>query len=188
MLPPTPVRSKEYSALLDVADMTSNDSFDLFFGMFRYNPRAREHSNKIRDNMSSMECQLVAKESYIAATSEMRNNDGPYLYFSSIERIVPSICGPYVQKKKKKSCWDNTLVGTTVWLLWLMLLHILNCIRTSAGIATIINTIIIIIMRNHHSVSVIVRTASTSVERPIFLGVGQSLLSYIIGAGISSSI
>ena len=75
MLPPTPVRSKEYSALLDVADMTSNDSFDLFFGMFRYNPRAREHLNKIRDNMSSMECQLVAKESYIAATSEMRNND-----------------------------------------------------------------------------------------------------------------
>ena len=75
MLPPTPVRSKEYSALLDVADMTSNDSFDLFFGMFRYNPRAREHLNKIRDNLASMERQLVAKESYIAATSEMRNND-----------------------------------------------------------------------------------------------------------------
>ena len=75
MLPPTPVRSKEYSALLDVADMTSNDSFDMFFGMFRYNPRAREHLNKIRDNLASMERQLVAKESYIAATSEMRNND-----------------------------------------------------------------------------------------------------------------
>lgn len=75
MLPPTPVRSKEYSALLDVADMTSNDSFDLFFGMFRYNPRAREHLNKIRDNLASMERQLVAKESYIAASSEMRNND-----------------------------------------------------------------------------------------------------------------
>ena len=75
MLPPTPVRSKEYSALLDVADMTSNDSFDLFFGMFRYNPRAREHLNKIRDNLASMERQLVAKESYIAASAEMRNND-----------------------------------------------------------------------------------------------------------------
>ena len=57
MLPPTPVRSKEYSALLDVADMTSNDSFYLFFDMFRYNPRTREHLNKIRENLASMERQ-----------------------------------------------------------------------------------------------------------------------------------
>jgi prephenate dehydratase/prephenate dehydrogenase len=75
LLPPTPVRSKEYSALRDVADMTSNDSFDLFFGMFKYNPRARDHLNKMRDNLASMERQLVAKESYLAASSEIRSND-----------------------------------------------------------------------------------------------------------------
>jgi arogenate dehydrogenase (NADP+), plant len=75
LLPPTPVRSKEYSALLEVADMTTHDSFDLFFGMYRYNPRARDHLNKIRDNLASMERQLVAKESYLAATLEMRTNE-----------------------------------------------------------------------------------------------------------------
>jgi arogenate dehydrogenase (NADP+), plant len=75
LLPPTPVRSKEYSALLDVADMSTHDSFDLFFGMFRYNPRAHEYINKIRDNLASMERQLVAKESYIAASTEIRHND-----------------------------------------------------------------------------------------------------------------
>jgi prephenate dehydrogenase len=41
LLPATPVTSKEYAALCDVADMTSGDSFDLFFGMFKFNSRAK---------------------------------------------------------------------------------------------------------------------------------------------------
>ena len=75
LLPPTPVISKEYAALCDVADMTSGDSFDLFFGMFKYNDNAREHMTKLRDNLASLERQLAAKEAYLAATVELRNNE-----------------------------------------------------------------------------------------------------------------
>jgi len=62
LLPPTPVTSKEYAALCDVADMTSGDSFDLFFGMFKFNERAKDHLNKMRDNLARVERQLAAKE------------------------------------------------------------------------------------------------------------------------------
>ena len=75
LLPPTPVISKEYAALCDVADMTSGDSFDLFFGMFKYNENARDHLSKLRDNLAALERQLAAKEAYLAATVELRNNE-----------------------------------------------------------------------------------------------------------------
>jgi arogenate dehydrogenase (NADP+), plant len=92
LLPPTPVRSKEYSALRDVTDMTASDTFDLFFGMFRYNPRARDHLNKLRDNLASMERQLVAKESYLAASSEMRSNDRQRL-LAETKRLLQEVVG-----------------------------------------------------------------------------------------------
>lgn len=75
LLPPTPVISKEYAALCDVADMTSGDSFDLFFGMFKFNDRAKDHLSKMRENLSTLERQLAAKEAYLAASAEMRNTD-----------------------------------------------------------------------------------------------------------------
>jgi prephenate dehydrogenase len=75
LLPPTPVSSKEYAALCDVADMTLGDSFDLFFGMYKYNANAREHLHKMRENLANIERQLVAKESYLAASAELRHND-----------------------------------------------------------------------------------------------------------------
>jgi arogenate dehydrogenase (NADP+), plant len=76
LLPPTPVVSKEYAALCDVADMTAGDSFDLFFGMYKYNQdRAKTHLVKLRDNLANIERQLVAKESYLEATAELHNQD-----------------------------------------------------------------------------------------------------------------
>lgn len=75
LLPATPVTTKEYAALCDVADMTAGDSFDLFFGMFKFNDRAKEHLNKMRDNLAKVERQLAAKEAYMAASLEMKSND-----------------------------------------------------------------------------------------------------------------
>jgi hypothetical protein len=43
--------------------------------MFKYNSHARDHLNKMRENLVNIERQLVAKESYLAASTEMRNND-----------------------------------------------------------------------------------------------------------------
>lgn len=75
LLPVTPVSSREYAALCDVADMTANDTFDLFYGMFKYNDRAKDLLNKMRDNLASVERKLAAKEAYLAASLEMKNTD-----------------------------------------------------------------------------------------------------------------
>lgn len=75
LLPPTPVMSKEYESLLDVAEMTSGDSFDLFFGMFKHNPKAKEHLARMRENLASLERQLAAREAYLMAKDEMRKSD-----------------------------------------------------------------------------------------------------------------
>ena len=75
LLPVSPVSSKEYAALCDVADMTTNDSFEMFYGMFKYNDRAKELLNTMRDNLASVERKLAAKEAYLAASAEMKNSD-----------------------------------------------------------------------------------------------------------------
>jgi len=75
LLPASPVSSREYAALCDVADMTTDDSFDMFYGMFKYNARAKELLNTMRDNLASVERKLAAKEAYLAASAEMKNTD-----------------------------------------------------------------------------------------------------------------
>ena len=75
LLPASSVSSKEYAALCDVADMTSGDSFDLFFGMFKFNANAKDHINNMRDNLAKVERQLAAKEAYLAASLEMKKSD-----------------------------------------------------------------------------------------------------------------
>lgn len=75
LLPPTPVMSSEYKALVQVADTASRDSFDLFFGMFQYNDRAQSHLTRMRDNLAALERQLAAREAYLAARDEMRKGD-----------------------------------------------------------------------------------------------------------------
>lgn len=74
-LPPTIVCSKEYAALLDVADMTAADSFDLFYGLFKFNKNASSHLNKMRDNLAKIERQIAAKEAYINAKAELQNDE-----------------------------------------------------------------------------------------------------------------
>jgi hypothetical protein len=74
-LPATRVLSKEYAALCDVVELTAGDSFDLFFGMFKFNNRARDQLNTMRENLARIERQLAAKEAYLEASAEMRSND-----------------------------------------------------------------------------------------------------------------
>jgi arogenate dehydrogenase (NADP+) len=93
LLPATPVTSKEYAALCDVADMTSAESFELFFGMFKFNERAKDHLNKMRDNLAHVERQLAAKEAYLAASAEMKKTDRQRLLAetkSLLQEIVKS--------------------------------------------------------------------------------------------------
>lgn len=75
LLPVTPVSSREYGALCDLADLTGSDSFDLFYGMFKFNDRAKTLLDKMRDNLASVERKLAAKEAYLAACAEMKNSE-----------------------------------------------------------------------------------------------------------------
>jgi len=75
LLPSSPVSSREYSALCDVAEMTANDAFDMFYGMFKYNDRAKEMLNAMRENLASVERKLASKEAYLAASAEMKSSD-----------------------------------------------------------------------------------------------------------------
>lgn len=75
LLPPTPVMSKEYAALNELVEMTSSDSFDMFFGMFKYNDRASEYLMAMRENLADVERKLAAREAYLAAKAEMRQSD-----------------------------------------------------------------------------------------------------------------
>lgn len=75
LLPPTPIMSKEYEALSEVAEMTSGDSFDMFFGMFKYNERAEDYLRAMRENLAAVERKLAAREAYLEAKAEMRQSD-----------------------------------------------------------------------------------------------------------------
>jgi arogenate dehydrogenase (NADP+) len=100
LLPPTPVSSKEYAALCDVADMTSGDSFDLFFGMFKYNDRARDHVNKMRENLSTLEKQLAAREAYLEASAEIKDSDR--------QRLLAETKSLLQEMAKNGGLWDDT--------------------------------------------------------------------------------
>lgn len=97
MLPPTPVASKEYAALCDVADMTNADTFDLFYGMYKYNPRAQHHISSIRENLAKLERQLAAKEAFLAAKAEILSSDR--------QKLVAE-CRQLLHEVAKKSSWN----------------------------------------------------------------------------------
>ena len=75
LLPPSPVLSPEYAALCDVTDSMDEESFDKFYGMYKHNPRAQSHLARMRDNLASLHQKIAAKEAYILARAEMKNNE-----------------------------------------------------------------------------------------------------------------
>jgi len=75
LLPPTPVASREYASLVDVAAMTRGESFDRFYSMYKFNSRAKEYMSRLRENLTRIEMKLAAKEAYLAARAEFRNSD-----------------------------------------------------------------------------------------------------------------
>jgi len=75
LLPPTPVASREYTSLLEVAAMTHGETFDLFYGMYKFNSRAKDYLARMRENLARIEMKLAAKEAYLTARAEFQNND-----------------------------------------------------------------------------------------------------------------
>lgn len=58
----TPINTRGYEDLLGVVDTTCKDSFDLFYGLFKYNPNARHELEKMEFALKSIREQLEAAE------------------------------------------------------------------------------------------------------------------------------
>jgi DNA-binding transcriptional MocR family regulator len=58
--------------VLKLVDNTCRDSFDLFYGLFKYNKHSAEQIQRLREAFANVERQLAAKEAYLAARSEVR--------------------------------------------------------------------------------------------------------------------
>lgn len=112
LLPATPVTSREYAALCDVADMASGDSFDLFFGMFKFNARAKEHLNKMRENLAMVERQLASKEAYLAASAEMKSTDRQRLLAETKSLLQEILQNSGVEAKAWAEQKDAKIVAT----------------------------------------------------------------------------
>lgn len=54
----TPINTKGYESLLGVVDNTTKDSFDLYYGLYRYNPNARAVLDKLESGLAALRAKL----------------------------------------------------------------------------------------------------------------------------------
>jgi arogenate dehydrogenase (NADP+) len=122
LLPPTPIMSHEYSALNAVAEMTAGNSFDAFFGMFKYNKRAKEYLMAMRENLADVERKLAARDAYLTAKAEMKKNDRQLLLAETkllLQELVktglltPDESPSVVETPKVSSGSENLVDGAT---------------------------------------------------------------------------
>mmetsp|Transcript_18204 Transcript_18204/g.23985 ORF Transcript_18204/g.23985 Transcript_18204/m.23985 type:complete len:701 (+) Transcript_18204:119-2221(+) len=71
----TPIDTKAYGDLLHLVERTCSDSFDLFYGLFKYNPQSGEQLRRLREAFAHVERQLAAKEAYLTAKAEMAQDE-----------------------------------------------------------------------------------------------------------------
>lgn len=57
----TPIDTKGYRSLLSLVDNTANDSFELYYGLFLYNPNATEQLEKLEKAFDSVKRQLFTQ-------------------------------------------------------------------------------------------------------------------------------
>jgi hypothetical protein len=61
-LEPTPIDTKGFDSVLRVIDSTTADSFDLFYGLYKYNQNSMDTIMKLRDSMDDVVEQLSMME------------------------------------------------------------------------------------------------------------------------------
>lgn len=64
----TPINTKGYESLLAVVDTTCKDSFDLYYGLFKYNPNARQELDKLENALGDIRNMLERTERNEAQT------------------------------------------------------------------------------------------------------------------------
>lgn len=58
----TPINTRGYESLLGVVDTTCKDSFDLFYGLYKYNPNSRTQLDKLEAALRSIRAKLQQAE------------------------------------------------------------------------------------------------------------------------------
>lgn len=66
----TPINTKGYESLLGVVDTTCKDSDDLYFGLFKYNPKARAQLDKLESAIQTIRAKLEKTEADEARQSK----------------------------------------------------------------------------------------------------------------------
>ena len=69
-LAPTPIDTRGFQTVLNLVDNTCSDSFDLFFGLYFFNPHSQVLLKDMREALARVERQLAAKEAYLQAKQE----------------------------------------------------------------------------------------------------------------------
>ncbi|CAM9840452.1 unnamed protein product, partial [Discosporangium mesarthrocarpum] len=81
----TPIDTQGFKSALRLMETTCADSFDLFYGLFKYNTHSNDQLRRLRESFAEVErqarpmgrimCCLAAKEAYIAAKAESADED-----------------------------------------------------------------------------------------------------------------
>ncbi|KAA8495995.1 Arogenate dehydrogenase 2, chloroplastic [Porphyridium purpureum] len=58
----TPINTRGYMSLLGVVETTCNDSFDLFYGLYKYNPNSVAQLDRLEKSLKQVRAQLEAYE------------------------------------------------------------------------------------------------------------------------------
>ena len=61
----TPIDTAGFGNLCKITELTTADSFDLFYALYKHTPSANEQIAKLREAVSQVERQLAAKEAYV---------------------------------------------------------------------------------------------------------------------------
>ena len=79
-LQPTPIDTRGFQSVLKLVDNTCRDSFDLFYGLFKYNKHSSDQIQRLREAFANVERQLAAKEAYLAARTEIMQDERKKLF------------------------------------------------------------------------------------------------------------
>uniref|UniRef100_A0A6U1Q1C7 Prephenate/arogenate dehydrogenase domain-containing protein n=1 Tax=Fibrocapsa japonica TaxID=94617 RepID=A0A6U1Q1C7_9STRA len=71
----SPVDSKSCRQLFEVGEATAKDSFDLFYGLYRYNRHGPGQLRQLKESLAHIERQLAAKEGYLTAKAEEKDDN-----------------------------------------------------------------------------------------------------------------
>jgi prephenate dehydrogenase len=101
----TPIDTRGFQSALRLMETTCSDSFDLFYGLYKFNPHSHETLRRLRDSFAHVERQLAAKEAYMAAKAEMATHER--------QRILAEVRGLLQEAARSGAAGDTRLMEHT---------------------------------------------------------------------------